>query len=268
MKRLFYLFTAITAMLATSCIEHHVTIELNKDGSGTLTEETTLSAQALQMMEQMAAGIGGGQDAGANNPLDDLQSAEKAAEKAKGMGEGVTVQKVEKVEDGGRKGARVTFAFEDINKVDFAYNETIGDLKPEGPPQGGDDAEPEGAQFEYADGVLTIRNPVDKQDADAPADAPVPGDAELAQAKQMMGDMKMSMKIVLPGGIAETNATHVEGNTVTFLEMDMGKVIENPDAFRKLNRAEAETPAEMQAALKGVEGVKAEAEEVVTIKLK
>ena len=36
--------------------------------------------------------------------------------------------------------------------------------------------------------------------------------------------MKLSVSLVIASGIAETNATHVAGNTITLMEMDMGKL--------------------------------------------
>ena len=268
MKKLSYLLTAILTMFATSCIEHHVTIELNKDGSGKVIEETLFGAQMLAMIEQMAAGFGEnpGQQ---SNPLEELRSKNEAEKKASEMGEGVTLVSVENVEQNGSKGARVTYAFEDINKVDFSKNLSMDDMGPQ--PQGAEPEEekPMTSQFSYADGVLTVTNPAagDEGAVDA-GEAPPTDPAQMAQAKQMMSDMKMSMKLVVPGGIAETNATHVDGNTVTFMEMHMGKILEHPDAFEKLNQAQAESPAEMQAVLEGIDGMKGESKEKVTVKLK
>lgn len=263
MKKLMMMLSAALALFTTSCLEHHVTIELNKDGSGTITEETTLGQQAVQMMEQMAQM--GGDQAGNGDPLADMADEDKAAERAEAMGEGVTVKSVEEMERGGR----VVFAFEDINTVDYDFGNKVTEMQPAGP--GGEQPEPEEntMDFEFADGVLTLRNKM-VDDGSEPADVPDQpvNDQQLAQARQMMGDMKMSLRIKAPGGIEETNATHVEGDTVTLSEMHMGKVLENPEGFRKLQQSQAKTPADMQEALEGVDGVKVEAQEVVTIKLK
>mgnify|MGYP005855314875 CR=1 FL=1 len=266
MKKLSYLLTAVLAMFATSCIEHHVTIELNKDGSGKVIEETLFGAQMLAMIEQMAGAGNPGQQ---ENPLEELRSKKEAEKKASEMGEGVTLVSVENVEQNGSKGARVTYAFEDINKVDFSKVLSMDDMGPQ--PQGAapEEEKPTTSEFSYADGVLTVTNPALKNEEPENAGEVPPTDpAQMAQAKQMMDGMKMSMKLVVPGGIAETNATHVDGNTVTFMEMNMGKILEHPDAFEKLNRAQAESPAEMQAVLEGIDGMKGESKEKVTLKLK
>ena len=86
--------------------------------------------------------------------------------------------------------------------------------------------------------------------------------------KQMLGDMKISLKVVIEPGIASTTATHVTGNTVTLAEMDMGKVLDNPDAFKKLQGMDQKDPAKAMEAFKDFKGVKMESKKEITIKLK
>lgn len=268
MKKLLSLFALLMAFALTSCIEHHVVILLNKDGSGTITEETTLGAQAIAMMEQMAA-LGG---EAAGDPLADMADEAKAKTKAASMGEGVTVKKVEKIDADGRKGGRVVLAFKDINTVKFQFGDAVSDMGEGMKPPGEEAPEEKPMTFVYKDGVLKMANPNGGKEAAAES-AEEAADEEmdeqsLMMAKQMMGDMKMSLKLELPGGIAETNASHVEGNTVTFMEMEMGKLLEDPEKFKAFSKAKPETPAAMQEALKGVEGVKIEAKDEITVKLK
>ncbi len=270
MKKLMMMISALVALLATSCMEHHVTIKLNKDGSGTITEETTLGAQVLAMIEQMSAM--GGEGAEAPDPTADMVDKEKAAEQAKSMGEGVTVEKVEKIDEAGRKGGRIVFAFKDINKVKYGFGDGMQDMG-EGMAPGGPDAaaeeETEPMEFAYADGVLTLKNKaMDAEGAEKAEAAPEADPAQLAQAKQMLDGMKMSIRLEFPGGIEETNATHVDGSTVTMMEMDMSKLLEDPEAFAKLQKEQPDSPAEMAEALKGIEGMKVEANEELRVKLK
>lgn len=273
MKKLILAIPAALALLMTSCIEHHVTIRLNKDGSGTITEETSLGGAMLAMIQQMAAL--GGEGAEAPDPAADMADKGKAEEKAKTMGEGVTVEKVEKIDDAQRKGGRVVFAFKDINQVKYGFGDGLDDMGGDMAP-GEEGAEPEAKtepmEFVYKDGVLTLKNQAlegDKpEEGEEEAGEEEIDAAELAQAKQMLDGMKMSIKLEFPGGIEETNATHREGDVVTLMEMDMGKLLENPEAFAKLQKSNPETPAEMSEALKGVEGVKAEMNEELRVKLK
>ena len=247
------------SLLASSCLQHHVEISLNKDGSGIITEETSFGAQMLAMLGQAPGG--------ADEAIAGMIAEAKAtsAKKAAVMGEGVTLKSVEPIKDGGRKGTVVTYAFKDINKLKYEAGGEIGGG------MGGEEEEivaPENPiQFSYKDGTLTMVNEEPEKDG---AEEPAEGgdeemsDQELAMAKQMMGDMRISIKLNFPGGIAKTNASHVDGNKVTIMDMPMGKLLENPEKFKELNKAQPETPAEMIKILDGVEGVVIEPESKIS----
>jgi hypothetical protein len=271
-----FLCAGLLALLTSSCLEHSATIRLNKDGSGTITEETVFSAEASAMMAQMPPG-------GDGPKFDDPKKAAAAATK---MGEGVTVDKVEKIDKGGRIGGRVVYKFKDINKVKFTYGESMSDAgKDMGPPGApGDAPDAAGAEpekkpmtFKYEGGVLTMVNPDAKAaaeakkpaaDGDAPDAAEEPDPQALAMMQGMFKDMKMSLKVEIVDGIAETNATNVEGNTVTLMDMAFGKLLANPEHMKKLTALQGSSPAEAAAAFKGVEGFKIETKDTVTVKVK
>jgi len=256
----------VLALFLSSCLQHRVVIRLEKDGSGTLTEETTFGAQALAMIEQMATL--GGEEAG--DPVGDLADEASAKERLESLGEGVTLEKVEKIDEAGRKGGRVVYAFEDINKLNFTFGESMNEMSDDMPqaPGAEEPEEEKPLDFHYEDGVLTLKNPqADKEQGEAEPAQPM-DDQQMAMAQQMMGDMVMSLKLEIPGGIAETNASHVDGDTITFLEMEMGKLLADPEKFRKFAAANPQTPAEMQEAARGIEGVKVETEDEVRVELK
>ena len=270
MKRLAQPF--VSALALPSCLQQATTVHLNKDGSGTLVEETTLGAQMTAMLGQMGA-LGGDQ---APDPAKDLISPDKAKARAAALGEGVTVTKVEAIEVKGNKGARTTYHFADINQLKLSAGSGLQDAMPKmpGAPEAAD-PKTQPTTFKYADGVLTITNP-DHAKAAAPAAAPGGGaggidlgDEQMEpMMRQMVGDMKISLKVVIEPGIASTTATHVDGNTVTLAEMDMGKVMDNPGAFAKLQGMDQKDPAKAMEALKDFKGVKMEAQKQITIRLK
>lgn len=267
MKKLLYLAAALVGLALTSCFEHHAVLKLNKDGSGTITEETVLSGQMVAMMDQMAA-MGGETTGGPK----DMADPEKAKATAAKMGEGVTVEKVEEINEEGRKGARIVYAFEDVNKLKYTPGGGLSDAGSSMAPGGAETvAKEDPMQLDYKDGVLTLRNPAPEkkegEDAEKPA-APEIDPSQLEMAKQMFEGMRISMKIELPGGIDETNATHVDGTTVTLMDMDMGQLMKDGDKFMEFIKEQPETPAEMEALVQGVEGVKVETKDPVTIKLK
>ena len=263
--------TAVAALLLPGCLQSETTVHLNKDGSGTLVEETRLGAQMLAMMGQMA-GLGG--DNARNDPLKEMFSEEKAKARAANLGEGVTYEKTEPVEgDNGSKGARVTYRFKDINKLKVAAGEGMKNMSP----MGGAAAAPKAKDnppigFNYAGGKLTIHMP--EPEKPGPAAGGEAGKPDMnspeaqAMMKQMLAGMKMSFKVVVEPGIAETNASHQDANTITLMEMDFGKLAENPDNLKKLSEVDQNDPTAAMEALKGIDGVKVETRKEVTVEVR
>lgn len=281
MKKLLLAATsALIALALPGCLQNETTIHLNKDGSGTLVDETLLGAQMLAMIEQMAAGFGGG---GAEKPKDDptkqMFSEDKAKKRAAELGEGVTYVKSEPLDKNGAKGARTTYAFKDINKLKVSTGDGMNTMPKMGPmgdaPEADVGKKKQPIGFAFADGKLTIKMPEPEKPAapEAPAaeGQPKPDmDSPEAQAqmKQILGDMKMSLKIVCDSGIAETTATNKDGNTITLFEMDMGKLMENPETFKKLGAMDQKDPNAAMEAFKNIKGVKVETKKEVTVTLK
>lgn len=274
MKRLFLATaSAVIALLLPGCLQSETTVHLNKDGSGTLVEQTTLGGQMLGMLEQFAA-MGGEKG---KDPVAEMFSAEKAKVKASKMGEGVTFEKTEPLSANGGKGARVTYRFADINKLKVSPGEGMSAMSELSPMAGAAPAPPKQkpVNFAYADGKLTITMPEPEKPGAPPEGVPAnPGMPDLegnpqaeAMMKQMMGDMKVSFKIIVEPGIAETDATHREGKSVTLMEMEMGKLLQNPDTIKKLTSADQSNPAAALEVLKGIEGVKFETKPVITIRM-
>ncbi|MEN8772042.1 MAG: hypothetical protein ABF379_17410 [Akkermansiaceae bacterium] len=265
-KTLLTLIGAAIALVLPSCLEYETKITLNKDGSGTITEEMVLGAQAIGMME-MAAAQGG--DNG--NPLADMKDEAKLKEKATTYGEGVTFFKSEDIKrDDGSKGVRVTYKFTDINKVTMNPSSGIGELSNMKP--GSKKVEPAGeeASFKFADGVLTINLPQPEAGEETAEEEPHTGNPNNPNAAMMAGmmkGMKISAKIVIADGIAETNATHKDGNTITMVEMNMDEIMKNPGAMGSLMGA-GENPGAAAKAMQKIEGVKTETKEKVTVKIK
>jgi hypothetical protein len=267
-KTLLTLIGAAIALILPSCLEYETKITLNKDGSGTITEEMVLGARAVGMME-MAAAQGGNQA----NPFADMKDEAKIKEKAAGYGEGVTYFKSEDIKrDDGSKGVRVIYKFTDINKVKMSPAGAIGDLgnmKP-GPKDPQPKADGEEASFKYADGLLTIGLPqpeAGEEDPEAEPPAANPNDPHAAMMAGMMQGMKMSVKLVIADGIAETNATFKDGNTITMVEMNMDEIMKNPGGVAAVMGA-GKDPEASAKAMQKLKGVKMETKEEVTVKLK
>lgn len=271
MKKLIHtLLIAASALTCTSCFQHEITVHVKPDGSGTIVEETRLAAQMLQMVEQMAAGFGG--NAAEADPTKDMLSEEKAKERATKLGQGVRFVKIEPVAENGSKGARATYAFDDITKINLSTSEGSKAVQvPGAPPQEGPKEAP--IRFEFRDGELTVHMPQPDKDAlakpEAPAQQPDIDNPEAKDMmKQMFGEMKMSIAIKADSGIASTDATHRDGDSVILMEMNFGKLVENEDNLKKLASMDQKDPQKAMESLKGIDGIRFESKPSIKIKLK
>jgi hypothetical protein len=248
------------SLFASSCLQNETTINLNKDGSGTIVEQTILGAQMLAMMTQFA-------EPGQPDPVQEMFSEEKSKAKATKMGEGVEFVKIEMINEGGKKGARVHYKFADINKVNIN-------------PAGGLDAMNQGEEeeeevkpedlvkFKYADGKLSlITPPTNFDDMDMGDEAGENPEME-AMAKQMMADMRMTMKLNFPGGIEKTNASYVDGNSIIVMDVEVGKMFAQKDAMKKIAETAKTDKKAAKAAFVKLDGIKMEVKDDVTVTLK
>lgn len=285
-----FLVPVVAAFALSGCLQNETTVRVKPDGSGTIVEETFLSAQMMAMLGGLG-GLGGDQDKPAKDPLDEMFGQDKAKAKAAKLGDGVTLDKIEKIEKDGKKGARTTYKFADISKLKLrtddatsGMNEGMGGTPPDAAATEGTPAPETGKKkgdpirFQMANGKLTITMPrpdITKQDAskDLPADeTPKVNDADNAQGELMMktllADMKIAIRVVAESGIASTDASHVEGNTVTLMEMNFGDLVSSPAAMKTLEKLKGKSPDDVAAALKGIKGVKMETKEKISIQLK
>lgn len=270
MKRFILALTStVVALVLPSCLQSETTIHLQKDGSGTLTEQTTYGARMLAMLAQMSAA--GGKMV--KDPLADLSSPEKAKARAATLGPGVTVEKSIPYESGGNKGATVTYHFTDINKLTISPGDSIKNLSPmaAGAPAA-TQAKP--VAFTYTGGTLTVTMPAPPTAAATPETPSVPGMPDMenpqmqAMMKQMLADMKMSFKLVIEPGIAETDASLQDGNTVTLMDLQMVKLLEKPETLKKLSKAPQQDPVAALEFIKGLEGVTMETKKQISISVK
>ena len=254
-------------LLVSSCLQVESTISVKKDGSGTITEELVFGEQMVMMMQMGAAQ--GGPGAAGKDPMAQMLDKTKAQARAKKMGEGVELVSVEKIDAKGKLGIKTIYKFSDINKLTYsgASAMDLGDMPGA---QAEEKAEDAGTSFKLVDGTLTIiqKKPGKEKGEDKEDKPELPDEMEeqaMAMMQGMMKDMRMSMKIKIESGIAKTNATYVDGNTVTLADIDFGKLVANPEKLKALQTGDFDKAKD---ALKGIDGVKFEAQEKIEIKMK
>jgi hypothetical protein len=253
----------ILAVLS-GCIEVNQTVTVKKDGSGTISDETVMGAQMVAMM----AGFGGGGAPGAPDPMAKMYDEAQYKAKAANYGEGVEYVKLEKVERNGGKGVKVHYKFADINKLSFEPGGGMDDMAGSLPGAGA--AKPKKAPWKiaFADGKLTITAPDAPEGIEKPDVPEGAGEGMPPEAAAMFAGMRMTAALVIEPGIAKTNATHVEGNKITLMDIKMDEVLQNPEAMKAMQGVDMKDRKAMEEALKDVKGVKVETQKTIEVLMK
>lgn len=216
-------------LVAPGCFTFTSILKLNADGSGTIEERTLMSPQVVAMMQGFASdstGEGG------------LFGEDAVQDRLASLG-GVRLVRSEMISDPAKgNGYAATYAFDDVNTVRYKPAEAEGEASQE---TAADEADPFTFRFEPGSpATLTINVPVEE------ADGSEAGPAETAMTKQdsmrmagqmqmmrgMLSGMRMLMAVEVGGTITETNATTREGNRVTLFELDMDRLMNDPNAFQ------------------------------------
>lgn len=266
MKLSRFLLAVAAVFGLASCLEIKSTVTVNKDGTATVEETVLLGAQLAAMMAQ-----GGG----AGGPGDQLKGLvmdkEKAAERAKQLGEGVTVKSVEEVKSpDGKSGNKVTFAVADIRKLKYKPN------TPEEKKDGEKNKDDDLITFGLEGSTLTIHNPSadKKREGDG---KPKKSAEEIAQMKAQVGMMKpmfagmrMTIEVKSASGIASTDASHQNGDSISYLDIQFDKLLDNIEVFAEIMETGegGMTMAEAAKKFEKVEGLQIEGKSTVKVELK
>jgi len=259
------LIAVLSIVLLGGCIKVETTVKLNRDGSGQIEEKMGLPKEMVNMAKSMP-------DQG-NTPKP--FSKKQFANDAKLRGEGVKLVSFKETEGDRMTDFEVVYAFDDINKVIIDQNQ--GNVV-SSPGDEGTQSKEEPVRFEFtaADDSSTLKILLPKSDEGdftkkPPKQEDVSDDTEeagLEMMKTMFKGMHFAINVVLNGDIVETNATNVEGNTITLVDMDFDKLMDDNDTLKKLNAMQPESMEEAKTILEDIDGLKFEFEEVVTVKFK
>jgi hypothetical protein len=255
MEKLITILGAATlALLTTSCLEQNVTLSINKDGSGIITETRYFGDHFLAEMARA--------EAKGKDPLNELmeQLKPRLIAMAPLMGEGVSLTEAKPLKEGGKIGMVSVFEFKDINKLKYDPAQSLGNgpaMAPKAP-----------LDIRYEDGVLTINNKHEKPVKDKHGAKDDINEQDLMVVKDMMTDLRISLTLEFPGGIAETNAKHLAGNRFTMMDVNLGELAKQEDKLIEFIAAKPASMAAAMAILKDLEGTKFQAAEKITVTLK
>lgn len=295
MNRIYISVILLAALALGGCIETQLLVKIRNDGSGTIHETIRMKKDLGAMFQAMAMGMKEGleeagmdvkegetappsDDALAGSLLEMFNDEEIRAHAAK-MGNGVRYVSHEMIDTDEHAGYQAEYAFDDINTVHVSQDP--GANLPEFPGNEGEgDTQDELVAFSFTPGNparLVIRPPQDS-DADAAADAAAeestpesetPADEESAEGMEQMKEffrgMRLRIAVAVDGRIQETNASFVDGSTVTLMDLDFDALLDNPELFKSMQNAEQMGPSAVMEMMKKIPGLKMETEKEVSV---
>ncbi|UCF99737.1 MAG: hypothetical protein JSV89_09405 [Spirochaetaceae bacterium] len=268
MKALKVIVLLVLSLALMGCFESIILLRVNKDGSGTIEETVVISDSFMELMKS----FGGEED---SEEEEDLVDEEELTAKAASMGEGVRYVSAETVKTDRGSGYKAIYSFSDINKIQI--NQNPGEnVSP--PPTGGQEEGPveEWLRFNFTKGstaTLEILYPQDmdfeEEEESSEAEADLDSNPEMMEMmRELYQDMHIGIAVEVNGRITETNASYVDGSTVTLMDIDFAKILENEEKFKELLSANPNTVEEMKELVKDNPGIKVEIEESIRIRFR
>lgn len=198
------------------------------------------------------------------------------------MGSGVRYVSHEMIDNDVHAGYVAVYAFDDINTVYVDQNPTAA--MPEMPGSEGETGEDkELVAFRFVPGnlaQLTIRPPRDAEKDEPAAEQAETEQAETEQAPEAEGaegleqmrevfrDMRMTVQIVVDGDIQKTNASFVEGSTITMVDVNFNVLLDDPELLKQMEKMGDVDPAVAMEMMKKIPGLRVETAEEVSVTFK
>jgi hypothetical protein len=251
----------LLALPTAGCINFETLVKVKPDGSGTLVQSMTMSAETMEMMKA-TKGEGAKVEAGKPMALE-AKDIEQAKAEASKLGEGVTFVKAEPIDTSEAKGMRAVYSFKDVTKLKVSQKPT----SPGGGPAPAGKEVDETMKFGFAkaangNSVLTIAMPdlkaAPKDGASkSPAKAPEAPPEAMAMIKQMFKGLRIAIAVEPEGKVVSTNSPFVEGSRVTIMEMKFDSLIADEAKLKAFSEAmDSGSIADAKRLMNGLPGVK------------
>ncbi len=272
----------LSMFILTSCVRVETVIRVNKDGSGTITETVMMSKVFADMMRSFSESFGEPGTEEMEKKEFSLFDKEKLAKEASDFGENVTYQSGMEVKEKDWEGYTAVYSFDDIEKIKLnTSQEDKVDTGMSPPTSEKEESDREFYSFVFKGGkrptLLINRNEIDRskkeegdnnlkfEDMEESSDEL---SAMTEEMSQMFTGMRFTMKVEVDGKIVETNASYRDGSAITLMDMDMGEMMKNKQAFSELTSQKPETTEELRVFMEKFEGLKLELEKPVSINFK
>lgn len=258
------------SVLFAGCLQVDTKVNLNKDGSGTIEETVVMKNSVIQMFKEFAVMF----DSTKNEEFQMFKEDELKT-KAANYGEGVTYVSGKKYLTEGYEGYKVVYAFKDINKVKLSTSPD--DKMPLGDEESGvvmNDGDEDVLKFNFTKGspsVLIVEFPKPQADENSGQETESVEDSSMNQENldkltEMFDGLKMNLTFNFDSGIEETDASFVDGNKVTVMQIDFSEILKNKDILEKLEKSKPETMEQFHELVGDLEGIKVEFKDKITVK--
>ena len=265
----FVVVALVSVLVLSGCLQSRTVVSINSDGSGTV-EETFLMQKD---MVQMLAGMGEGESFSLLD-RDELQQG------ATDYGNGVTFQSAEEMSTDWGSGYRAVYTFDDVNQLRVNQNPS-DDLPSQSADMGGETP----SAVEYIQFAISGSNPAtleiimpepaegEMEPADSPSmsedmQAPELSEQDMQGLASLYTDMRISVDVVVNGRVVDSNATHLDGNTVTLIDMDFNRILEEPDVMQRLAVQEPGSLSQIEALVDDIPGIRAELKPRVRVRFR
>jgi len=271
MKTIVKIFSILFVIIfLTGCIDVQYKMYLEADGSGKIVETVYMNSAMVQMIKGFMVMGDDSTKQEKFSLLDEVELRNEAIE----LGEGVKYISGEELKDNGREGYRAIYEFKDVNKIKMDQ-----DVSDKAPSMGGENEEtPEDdITFKFTKGspaTLIIYMPQEEETEVAE----IPDEPEVheefaedeesewtEETKTMMKDFRISIQVEVDGNLVETNATYVDGSTITIMEMSFAELLKDPEQFKKLKSLDEASYEESKELLKDIPGIKIETNEKIEV---
>jgi len=268
-KKLLFFFVPF---FLCACLEVRQQIVVNKDGGGKIIETVMIPKAVLKELNDIFSSLGS--EKGKKREKIDIYDKEKLVADAANYGPDVKYVSSKKMSTKTKDGYQVVYAFNDINNL--RINQNPGDKGPKTSKDDKSDSEVENITFKFEKGdpsTLVINFPAmakaskEKKQKVAKKDKAAE-QKEIEEAREIFKDLYIGITVKPEGEIVETDATYRDGNKITLLEMDFGKLVQDAKKFESFAKKEPETVEETKALLKNLPGFKIELNKKVIVKFK
>ncbi len=233
MPRLRLIGAILPCLLLAGCFQLRALVRLNHDGSGTLEETVMFGGMIREMMNEADSAA-----------VPTLYHIDSLRAHASALGVGVTLLRVDSVEEGDDFGYRAVYRFDDVSTVRFRFNSNIMPARGAGRAPGrGSAAMLAGtspnlpvAFARDADGTIRIQMP--QPAATTPARLDRARVASLADSMRMqmqsagpavsevLGGMRLLFAIEGPGAIETTDASFPEDSAIVLFDYSLGAFVD------------------------------------------